>query len=691
MHRKNRVPRGLLGGLLLLGLMFSLSAGGVRSAQGQPEKPTGPVVVPLSGVLRVSMAKRMIDGKEVTPVIVSAKSEKESVAIPRIDPTDPRSVLVSGIATGKTRILLAAKGDKEPEAVDVEVKAVGEERVLGQIPVSVKGTKDVQMAKRRVDNKEVAPNIEKAAVKDSDIVDVKGISPTTVQLTGKAPGITQLRLYAAGETEPEVYEVVVVEGVEFLRYLIEKSVPTANVVPIRGAGNSIVLTGWVAHSEDVDTVLRLARSFTAGGVGGAEIVNALKVSGVMEVQLDVVVARVARGEIRDMSFDLINQGQNHILGNLTGGAASPPIDLINNPVGAAANPFFTGTPNGAQVNGFLQIFSPNSGGQNFLILLQALRDNSLAKLLTEPRIVTLSGHPATINDGGEQPVPQVAGLGGAQGVTFLPFGTTVNFLPIVLGNGKIYLEVETTVENLDNSISFTPTGGTPVAGRSRQYIKTAAELQPGSTLVIGGLIQNIVQGTTSKVPVLGDIPFLGVAFSRKSFEETEAELIVMVTPHLVDPLDCTQIPKVLPGQETRSPDDFELFLEGLLEAPRGQRNICVNGNYMPAWKNSPTASKFPCGECGPCPSTRGGVGGGVGKGCNGGKCGAGCTAATTVPANPVTTMPETIVEVPIPMGSPVNSVVETTVPAMPGGVVGQDVIVPVSATEALPGTLPANR
>ena len=99
-------------------------------------------------------------------------------------------------------------------------------------------------------------------------------------------------------------------------------------------------------------------------------------------------------------------------------------------------------------------------------------------------------------------------------------------------------------------------------------------MEDGQTFVIGGLIQRSINSSTSKVPVLGDVPFLGAAFSSKSFTETESELVILVTPHLVDAMACDQAPKILPGQETRSPDDFELFLEGILEAPRGPRVVC---------------------------------------------------------------------------------------------------------------------
>ena len=126
--------------------------------------------------------------------------------------------------------------------------------------------------------------------------------------------------------------------------------------------------------------------------------------------------------------------------------------------------------------------------------------------------------------------------------------------------------------------------------------------------------QRSVNSATNKVPVLGDLPFVGAAFSSKVFTEEEQELVVLVTPHLIDAMSCDQAPKILPGQESRSPDDFELFLEGILEAPRGQRVVCPNYRYVPAYKSGPTASLFPC------------AGDGAGCGANGGANG--CAAGT---------------------------------------------------------------
>jgi pilus assembly protein CpaC len=178
-------------------------------------------------------------------------------------------------------------------------------------------------------------------------------------------------------------------------------------------------------------------------------------------------------------------------------------------------------------------------------------------------------------------------------VQFEEFGTRLNFLPIVLGNGRIHLEVEPEVSALDANAGVAIAGAT-VAGRATQRIHTTVELETGQTFVIGGLIQKAQNANANKVPVIGQLPFLGAAFSTKSHTDDESELIVLVTPHLVDAQSACQVSKVLPGQETRSPDDCELFLEGLLEAPRGPRAMFVNGRYIPAHLSGPASTLLPC-------------------------------------------------------------------------------------------------
>jgi len=396
--------------------------------------------------------------------------------------------------------------------------------------------------------------------------------------------------------------------------------PTANLNLIPGQNGVIIIGGTVAHAEDIDIIMRTALAV----VDRKDlIVNAMRVGGVQQVQLDVIVAFVSRSAFRRMSFDFLDVGQHHNLSSTVGGA------LINPNIGSTlpsvpgvkesiAN--IVATPNGQPANFFLGVFNNK---QAFYGLLQALRNESMAKILSEPKLVTLSGHSASMLSGGQQAIPEAAGLGSVA-VTFVNFGTQLTFLPIVMQDGKIYLEVEPDISNIDPTVG-TVISGTAVPGRSTQSVHTSVMIEDGQTLAIGGLIQTLVTANSTKVPVLGDLPFLGAAFRSVAYEEDERELVVMVTPHLVDPQSCDQVAKLLPGQETRSPDDFELFLEGILEAPRGKREVFPGGDYQPAYKSSPSAAVYPCGPVGHQWDGQGGAcAGPFGTGgCGTGACGSG--------------------------------------------------------------------
>jgi pilus assembly protein CpaC len=463
--------------------------------------------------------------------------------------------------------------------------------------VPINGTKSIQTAKKAklktVTNQD--PSVARVTANSDD--------PTQVLITGLRPGLTRLTLVDVNNNQ-EVYDVVVQTNVEHLQNILKRVAPTANLQLIPASENTIVIGGTVASSEDVDVIVRTAQS-----VGGFQVINKMRVGGVSQVQLCVVVAQVSRSEFRRMAFNFLTSGQHNFFGSTVGQAVGNPA-LVG--VGSATNTVngvlagIPGVPNGEATNLFFGVLNTHDG---FLAFLQALKDENVLKLLAEPKLVTMSGRPASFLSGGEQAVPVPAGLGQI-GVQFEEFGTRLNFLPVVLANGKIHLEVEPEVSNL-NAANGTSISGVTVPGRDTQRIHTTVELEDGQTFAIGGLIQRNVTGTITKVPVIGDLPFVGALFSSKSFTEVESELVILVTPRLVDPMACNQLPKYLPGRETRSPDDFELFLEGILEAPRGQREVFQDRHYVPAYKSGPTAGEFPCGD-------------------NGGRCGAGrCGSGTS--------------------------------------------------------------
>lgn len=444
--------------------------------------------------------------------------------------------------------------------------------------VPINGTQQLQMKTKKNITRVV--NRSETVARVSPLVD----RPNTVLITGLEPGITRITLTDVDNAE-ESYDVVVQMDVEYLRSLLQRGMPTANIQIIPAANNTIILQGHVARAEDIDAVLRIAQSVV---LSPDRIINNVRIGGVVQVQLDVVVARVSRSEFRRLAFAFQNAGLQHFFGSTVGAANNATGTSLLSTLSNAGN--LTGAPG----NLFLGVANSQ---QSFFGFLQALRDENIVKLMAEPKLVTLSGRPASFLSGGEQAIPVPAGLGQV-GVQFEEFGTRLNFLPIVLGNGRIHLEVEPEVSNLDPAAGVS-IQGTTVPGRVTQRVHTTVELETGQTFIIGGLIQRNVRGTIVKVPIVGDAPFLGVFFSRKEYLETEEELVIMVTPRLVDALACNQVPKLLPSQETRSPDDFELFLEGILEAPRGQRFACQGLRYVPAHKTGPSAGVFPCYGCGP--------------------------------------------------------------------------------------------
>jgi pilus assembly protein CpaC len=490
--------------------------------------------------------------------------------------------------------------------------------------LAINGTQSIQMStKKKI----------KSATNSRDTVariqEVPG-SPDKILITGLDAGVSHLTL-TDEDGKVEEIDVVVQTDVEYLRTQLKRTVPTANVEPIPVSSNTIILKGTVNSPEDIDTIMAIAR-----GIAGSQVYNQMRVAGVQQVQLCVTIAAVSRSEFRAINFDWILNRNDVTLGSVIGGSIGIAGGTIS--VGGSTSAQL-GNPNGAPTNIF---FGLSKNGTNILTFLQALKTENVVKLLAEPRIVTLSGRPASFLSGGEQAIPVPAGLGQV-GVQFEEFGTRLNFLPVLLGEGKIHLEVEPEVSNLDANFGTT-INGTTVPGRKTQRVHTTVELEDGQTFVIGGLIQRDLTGSTSKVPALGELPFIGVAFSSNTITETEQELVVLVTPHLVDAASCDQVGgKMLPGQETRTADDFELFLEGILEAPRGQRQINFPCGYQAAYKSGPSASQYPCGVV----DDHGGFGGFGARGCRTGSCGAGgcstgaagCAPLSGGPAQPATTTP----------------------------------------------------
>jgi pilus assembly protein CpaC len=218
---------------------------------------------------------------------------------------------------------------------------------------------------------------------------------------------------------------------------------------------------------------------------------------------------------------------------------------------------------------------PPAGHFGISQFVDALRENGLLKILAEPTLITLSGKTANFLAGGEFPVPvPQSGVGvGFASITieYKPFGVGLNFTPTVLSNNKISMQVAPEVSELDFSNAITISGFI-VPSITTRRVSTVIELADGQSFAIAGLLKDEIRETISKFPLLGDIPILGALFTSSSFQKNETELIIIVTPHLVKPLDMAK--QTLPTDQFIEPDDFEFYLLGNLE---GKEKIKSSG------------------------------------------------------------------------------------------------------------------
>jgi pilus assembly protein CpaC len=382
--------------------------------------------------------------------------------------------------------------------------------------------------------------IPQVQVNNPDILDVTPVAPNMVQISAKRTGVTQVNIW--GE-DKKIYTVNVVsmadaqELTETIRSMFPKTAVT--VMPING--NSVFLSGYVDQQDAVPKIVAVASKYFP------DVVNNLRVSGAQQAVLHVKVIEVSRTKLRNMGFDWaqLSSGGNVVWSGVNG--------LLST---ASGTPF--GGPGAAPDN----TFKFNIGGANaFYGVLNALRQDSLAKLLSEPDLVAISGRPGYILVGGEIGYQTTNAVTGTT-VGFKEYGTRLDFVPVVLGNGRLHIDLRSRVSEPDaaNSINGIP------AIKSRE-VETGVELRAGQTLAIAGLIEQRSEASISGYPWISEVPYLGVPFSSKSHTTNEVELLVLITPQIVDGLEPGQVPACLPGSQTTDPTDWELFFKGQIEVP----------------------------------------------------------------------------------------------------------------------------
>jgi pilus assembly protein CpaC len=298
-----------------------------------------------------------------------------------------------------------------------------------------------------------------------------------------------------------------------------------------------------------------------------QIINLLRVAGSQQVMLKVRIAELNRTAMRLIGANFLGVDPR------TGGIVGSSIAGSTAYLGTISDNHLSGSaslgPNGANSTVF-GIFQDS----NFEFSLTALRQNGLLKILAEPNLVALNGQLASFLAGGEfpVPVPQVSASGVAPTITvrFREFGVRLGFVPYILDGDVIRLTVAPEVSNIDFTIAVTlVAGGSPVPGLNTRKAQTTVELREGQTLAIAGLLQLTLSGQTNRIPGLGDLPIIGPFFSNTNSGRIEKELVVLVTPYLVEPMSHGQVPPT-PGDEVKEPNDLEFFFLNRIEARTGK-------------------------------------------------------------------------------------------------------------------------
>ena len=410
-------------------------------------------------------------------------------------------------------------------------------------------------------------DIFRTAVVDPTVCDIMQFTPSEVSIIGRSVGVTNTTFwFRENGGEPMNFEVRVIpdpdrrrtieENYHLLEQLLAHLFPDSKVLLIPMA-NKLIVKGQAKDAEEAAQILHVLRA-ESGGTGQGryglnagratrvltdeetggqripefDIVNMLKVPGAQQVALRVKIAELNRSAARGFGVDLDAEV------NYSDTASTFIRSMLNMAAG--------GSP--SVITQF--------DGDDITVGLRWLEEEGVVRMLSEPTLVTLSGRPATFVAGGEFAVPTIVGAGGVSAVTtdYRAFGAIISFLPIVIDKDRIRLQVSPEFSQINTDLNVGDNLGLDV-----RAVTTTVEMREGQTLAIAGLLDDTMKGDK-----IGDLPVLSHVFGRRGTSHSETELIILVTPELIHPMEPEEVPP-LPGFDVTDPNNTEFFIQGHLE------------------------------------------------------------------------------------------------------------------------------
>jgi len=484
-----------------------------------------------------------------------------------------------------------------------------------QVPRAGASSMDVTLGKSTL-LKLPAP-ITRISVGSPNVADVMMINPREVYVLGKLVGMTNLTLWTK-DGKSTVIDVTVLMDASALKSQLSVIMPDEKDIKVTAAGDSLILSGFVSNTLRADRAVALADAFirtsvlnmmvsleqggrqdaqgggqvgqqgmqvlrqgmqgdedsqgAGAGLGSFKVINLLQVRDNQQVMLEVKVAELNRTEAEKLGFDFAGAARK------TGSAWT---QIMAGLAGGGAVNMLLGKNLTAEIESSLPRVTSFKATEGTAFLIDAEKRDEVIKVLAEPNIVAISGQEASFLVGGEIMIPVFSGAGGGTvRLQSKQFGVGLNFTPTVLEEGRINLRVNPEVSELVSfqSVASTGLGGiVAVPTFKTRRITTTVQLRDGQSLAIGGLLQDNLKEQFRRFPVLGEVPVLGALFSSNNFQMDKTELVVIVTPRLVQPL---QPDYALPTDSFIRPGRGEFFIQGRLEGkpPQDDENNATDAS-----------------------------------------------------------------------------------------------------------------
>ena len=411
-----------------------------------------------------------------------------------------------------------------------------------------------------------------AVVGSPDIADVLPMTDRSLYLQGKKVGTTNVSVYDQSMMLVGVLDVEVALDERHLQEKIESTTGTRGI-RVSSSNGQVVLSGQATDAVAADRALAVAKALSPNGV-----INAMNIAPSQQVLLEVRFLEASRDAGRQLGVNWFggdasgSRGFNIGQGGLTNGTptnATPGTLTLVQTAGTLAG---TAAPFGVALANII-----NRNGASIDVMVTALETKGLVRRLAEPNLMALSGDTAQFLAGGEFPVPIAATS--ANGIVtptieFKPFGVRLSFTPVVLAKGIINLRIAPEVSELDFSNAVT-ISGTTIPSLVTRNATTTVELRDGQSFAIAGLLQANDLRNRSQIPWIGSVPVLGALFSSNNYLKHETDLVIIVTPHLVQP--------AVPGQRLATPfderlpsNDVDFFLMGRTEVRKSHSSYVNN-------------------------------------------------------------------------------------------------------------------